>query len=35
SGAFTEQYYTFMKRIKKLLDPNNILCPGKFMFEME
>lgn len=35
SGAFTDQYYNFMKGIKKLLDPNNILSPGKFMFEME
>ena len=35
SGAFTEQYYNFMKSIKKVLDPNNILSPGKFMFEME
>jgi len=33
--AFTDQYYNFMKGIKKILDPNNILSPGKFMFEME
>ncbi|MHA1379765.1 MAG: FAD-binding oxidoreductase [Candidatus Helarchaeota archaeon] len=33
--AFSEQYYNFMRGIKKLLDPNNILSPGKFMFEME
>ncbi|MHA1270546.1 MAG: FAD-binding oxidoreductase [Candidatus Helarchaeota archaeon] len=35
SGAFSTEYYNFMKSIKKLLDPNNILSPGKFMFEME
>ncbi|TFF86331.1 MAG: FAD-binding oxidoreductase [Promethearchaeota archaeon] len=35
SGAFTDQYYNFMKGIKKELDPNNILSPGKFMFEWE
>ena len=35
SGAFTDQYYNFMRAIKQVLDPNNILCPGKFMFEME
>ncbi|MBD3229938.1 MAG: FAD-binding protein [Candidatus Lokiarchaeota archaeon] len=35
SKAFTDQYYNFMKGIKKTLDPNNILSPGKFMFEME
>ena len=35
SGAFTDQYYSFMKSIKKVLDPNYILSPGKFMFEME
>ncbi len=34
TGAFTDQYYNFMKGIKKLLDPNNILSPGKFMLEM-
>ncbi|MDD1778242.1 MAG: FAD-binding oxidoreductase [Candidatus Helarchaeota archaeon] len=35
SGAFSDQYYNFMKGIKKELDPNNILSPGIFMFEME
>ena len=35
SRAFTDQYINFMKDIKKTLDPNNILSPGKFMFEME
>ncbi|MHA1265332.1 MAG: FAD-binding oxidoreductase [Candidatus Helarchaeota archaeon] len=35
SGAFTDHYYNFMKQIKRVLDPNNILSPGKFLFEME
>jgi len=35
AGAFSDQYYNFMKGIKKFLDPNNILSPGKFLFEME
>lgn len=35
SGAFSPQYYEFMKSIKKVLDPNHILSPGKFLFEME
>ena len=35
SGAFSDSYYNFMKGIKRVLDPNNILSPGKFMFEME
>jgi len=34
SGAFTDEYYNFMLSIKKILDPNNILSPGKFMFEL-
>ena len=33
AGAFTGQYYNFMKGIKKFLDPNNVLSPGKFKFE--
>jgi len=35
SGAFSDPYYAFMKNIKKILDPKNVLSPGKFMFEME
>lgn len=35
SGAFSDRYYNFMKDIKRLLDPNNILNPGIFIFEME
>lgn len=35
SGAFSDQYYGFMRSIKKILDPHNILLPGIFMFEME
>ena len=30
SGALTEEYYNFMISIKRALDPNKILSPGKF-----
>ncbi len=31
-GAYSEEYYNFMKSIKKILDPNMILSRGKFNF---
>ncbi|MHA1727555.1 MAG: FAD-binding oxidoreductase [Promethearchaeota archaeon] len=30
SGALSEEYYNFMITLKKALDPNKVLCPGKF-----
>ncbi|MFX0008926.1 MAG: FAD-binding oxidoreductase [Candidatus Hermodarchaeota archaeon] len=31
-GAYSEEYYTLMKSIKKIVDPNMILSRGKFNF---
>lgn len=33
SGALTQDYYNFMTSIKKSLDPNGILSPGKFYLD--
>ena len=31
-GAYSEEYYNFLKSIKKTLDPKSILSRGKFNF---
>nr|MDO8112226.1 FAD-binding oxidoreductase [Candidatus Sigynarchaeota archaeon] len=33
SGALTPEYYNFMISIKKALDPNKVLSPGKFYLD--
>jgi len=32
SGALTKEYLNFIINIKKILDPNKIMCPNKFHF---
>ncbi len=31
-GAYTPEYYALLQCLKKTLDPNTVLCPGKFNF---
>jgi len=32
SKIYTEPFYSFFKSVKKLVDPNNLISPGKFRF---
>ena len=34
-GAFSEQYYNFLKNIKRSVDPNGILSPGKYKLGLD
>jgi len=33
TGAFSDEFYNFMKAIKNILDPNHIISKGKYYFE--
>ncbi len=35
AGAFSEQFYEFLKNIKQTLDPKGILSPGKYKLGMD
>ncbi len=31
-GAYAPEYYALLQNLKKMIDPNNILSPGKYNF---